>query len=243
MIRISIGNVGSGKTICEVREMIMHSDSHYYTNIKAKIDNITTIDHNSIFFKEKIVEGKKEKTVYQVNTEYWKNAITPCSVVLDEAHNILNPRKSMSKVNIAVTDWMAMIRRILGETEGTGELVLITQLPRRIDVISREMATEIRYHICHYHKICLKCNNSFKETSDQPEKLRYCPICGHGKIKKTGHQIEILKFQSMDQYNAWKIMGTQTYYKRYMITNINRFFGTYETLQWESMISQAYSEY
>ena len=167
MIRISIGNVGSGKTASEVREMALNKARRtYYSNINTKtIKNNVLIDPSMIVDKELVGEKKNKITnvvepvyKFKVNLEFWKGIKEPINVIIDEAHSILNSRRSMSKINILITDWLALIRRVLGQTEsGEGELVFITQLPRRIDSLARDMATQIRYHLCHYVKTCKKC--------------------------------------------------------------------------------------
>ncbi|MDX1373497.1 MAG: zonular occludens toxin domain-containing protein, partial [Nitrososphaeraceae archaeon] len=143
MIRISLGNPGSGKTACEVREMILNrSKRHVYTNINIKKKrthpHIKLLKPEYIIQKEikKIISSGKNKGTsiydYTLNTDFWKSITDPINVVLDEAHTIVNARRSMSKINILVTDWLALIRRVLGQSaSGYGELVLITQLPNR----------------------------------------------------------------------------------------------------------------
>ena len=149
MIKIILGNVGSGKTALAVREMFVNKlNRKTYSNIITKnLKNVVPITPRMII-KEEIVTYKKnrktgkEEPVYKhtLNVKFWKDIKEPINVVLDEAHSIINARRSMSKINIIVTDWIALIRRVLGQSEsGYGELVLISQLANRIDVIAREM--------------------------------------------------------------------------------------------------------
>lgn len=248
MIRISLGNVGSGKTANEVREMYLNKQKRKtYTNIVAKMDNVVPLNHEMIAKRNVVGEKKKrsgeieEITELKLNIEFWKGIKEPINVVLDEAHAIINSRRAMSKLNVIVTDWLALIRRVLGQTEGGyGELVFITQLPNRIDVIAREMATQIRYHICHYRMKCKKCEMSWSEHSELPEGAYKCFNCGHQKLKKYNHQIEIWHFKSMDDFNEWRYFYKKTYYKHYLVNDIEKYFPLYDTLQWDNMFSELY---
>ena len=250
MIRISIGNVGSGKTASEVREMALNKARRtYYSNINTKtIKNNVLIDPSMIVDKELVGEKKNKITnvvepvyKFKVNLEFWKGIKEPINVIIDEAHSILNSRRSMSKINILITDWLALIRRVLGQTEsGEGDLVFITQLPRRIDSIARDMATQIRYHLCHYVKTCKKCGMSWHENSDFPERYWQCISCGSYEIKKHGHKIEIWHFTSMASYYDWSFMGMNTFYKHYLVEDIEDYFPLYNTLQWDNLFSTLY---
>lgn len=219
-----------------------------YSNIiTKKLSHVIPIK-NDMIVKKEIVDHKKKKDgttepVYEMklNVEYWKGITEPISCVLDEAHAIINARRAMSKVNIIVTDWIALLRRVLGSSEsGYGELVLITQLPNRIDIIAREMATQIRYHICHYKKKCNKCGTAWQENSEMPEGLWFCPSCNSSNLKKYDHQIEVWHFPSMKHFIGWKEFSSKTFYKHYIIHDIEQYFHHYSTLQWENMFSDLY---
>ena len=245
MIRISLGNVGSGKTLTEVREMFINkSNRKYYSNIKTKLKHQFDIKPSMIINKEIIKEKKlrsgETEAVYKfsLNTQFWKNIKEPINVVLDEAHAIINARRSMSTKNIIVNDWLSLLRRVLGQSEsGYGELVLITQLFNRIDNIARDMATQIRYNVCHYSKICKDCGNMWNETSECPEQLWHCGRCGRSNIKKINYSVEVWHFENSNNYLAWKLYGQKSYYSHYFIKNIEKFFPLYNTLQWENMFS------
>jgi hypothetical protein len=234
MIRISIGNVGSGKTACEVREIFNNRNKFKtYSNIRTKIESQIDINPNMI------VDGEGKNI--SLNIDYWKQINEPINIVLDEAHSIINSRRSMSKVNVIMTDWIALIRRVLGESDlRAGELVLITQLPNRVDLICREMATQIRYHVCHYTKTCIHCNYSFYENSEFPERLTSCPICDSIQLKKHHFRIEIKAYKNMEAYNHHIISGEDTHFKHYFVTGIEKFFPMYNTLQWDNMFSDLY---
>ena len=138
-IRLCLGNVGSGKTVAEVRNMYLSNQRiKTYSNIVTKLKNQIDINPSK---KEKktVVDTKKKRNgelenVYEtkLNMDFWKKNTDVKNIVIDEAHSIINSRRSMSKINVLLTDWIALIRRILGSNDtGHGELVLITQLPNR----------------------------------------------------------------------------------------------------------------
>jgi len=253
MIRISLGNPGSGKTANEVRELFLNKTRRTtYTNIKMNKPKITPhvklLNMDMILNKELVNTVKKkgtgeERPIYdlKLNLNFWQNINEPINVVLDEAHTILNSRRSTSKVNIIMGDWLALIRRVLGSTEsGMGELVFITQLHNRIDVIAREMALQVRFHICHFIKTCDSCKYSWRENSETAEPERVCPACNHHIIYKHSHQIQIWHFKGMEEYINWKMLGIKSYHACYMVTDIEKYFPLYNTLQWDNMFSEYY---
>ena len=248
-IIISLGNIGSGKTACMVREMFLNKDMRTtYSNILTKglkfnkaIDPSMIIKRTLIDIKHKRDGSSEEIFKLELNKEYWQKVKEPVNVIIDEAHSIINARKARSPVNIVVSDWIALMRRVLGEDATTeGELVFITQLPRRIDVIAREMAHQVRYHTCHYIKTCEKCGTSWSENSDMPEKLKVCPYCGNFRMRKHTFQIEVWHFKGMDAYIGWKDFGLNSYYKHYFVRDIEYYFQFYETLQWDNLFSEYY---
>jgi len=184
---------------------------------------------------------KKEVTELKLNVDFWKQAIKKygsISVVIDEAHTVLNPRRAMSKKNILMTDFIALIRRILGSaSDGYGELILITQLERRLDPIAKEMATSVHYHICHYTKRCVKCGLTWKENNECPESIWACPKCESTDINKFDHVIEVWHFANMRKYLEWKDFGAKAYHRHYFITDIEDYFCNFFTLQWDNLIS------
>ena len=245
MIRIFLGNIGSGKTAMAIREMI-HSNPNMktYSNIitKKQVRN-TTISAGMIIKKEVMKIKKTGEAVYKktLNVEYWKKVQEKegaINVILDEAHTIINPRRSMSDTNKVMTDFLALLRRILGNSPaGYGQLTLITQLDRRIDVIAVEMATNVRFHLCHYLKTCQKCGNVYRENNDHPDPIFQCPNCSSWDIVKHSHIIEVWEFSNMDKYKAWDEFRYRTYFKHYYVNDIENYFSLYNTLQWDNLIS------
>ncbi len=246
MIRIIVGNVGSGKTALAVREMFHNVNKrNTYTNIQTQLPNTVEINAEMIM-KQEIVDHKTNKKtgetipIYKqtLNIDYWKAIKEPINVTLDEAHSIINARRSMSKTNIIITDWIALIRRILGENStGYGTLTFITQLPKRIDSIAREMATQIIYCRMHYQMKCAECATYWTENTEMPETVQSCPRCNSIKLIKSHHTIEAWNFKNIDHYELWYEMNKQTFYKHYFIKDISKYFNLYNTLQWDNLFS------
>jgi hypothetical protein len=249
MIKIYIGNIGSGKTANAVRELYYNkSDRKTYSNIiTKKIKNNIVID-SSMIIKEDAVDtitrksGKTEQVIKKtLNQDFWKNVEKPCNVVLDEAHSILNSRRAMSKTNQIITEWLALLRRILGSNDaGYGELTLITQLDNRIDIIARDMATLVKYHKCHFRKTCQRCFSTWNENSDIPEPVYNCPSCGSPKLKKSNFVIEVMHFRNIEYFRMWKEQGMKTFHARYYINDIEIIFPMYDTLQWDNLFTDSY---
>lgn len=246
MITISLGNVGSGKTATAVAMMKENPHKIFITNIDTKgkdFKHVFKLKSENIITKEVVSTKKDGSQTFKLslNIDFWKELIkkhSAVNVVIDEAHIFFNPRRSMSKLNIIMTDFLALLRRVLGSADGSGELLLITQLSRRVDVIAKEMATNVTYCIHHFTMTCSKCNATWKETNETADKKYFCPRCGGYHIKRSESLIEVLKFINMDSYDRWFIYRQKTYYKRFIITNIKEIFGNYETLQFNDLFSE-----
>lgn len=252
-IKIYLGNVGSGKTASCVREMYLNKEFRAtYSNIKSNIKGMRVISPEMIA-KRELIDTKKKRDgttepVYKLsmNTEFWKEEIKKhkhgINVIIDEAHSVLNARRAMSKANIIISDWLALIRRVLGSSDaGHGDLILISQLPRRLDPIARDMATQIRYHICYYRKTCKKCSKTWTEHSELPEPFQNCPYCNSFYLKKHSHKILVLHFDSFNKFEVFKELTQPTYYKRYFVLDIEKYFPMYDTLQWDNLFSELYN--
>jgi len=244
-----LGNIGSGKTLSAVKEMVDNIGGiTYYTNIKPKKKKLTPWIKNikpTMIVKKELLRMKKTGEAvfdFKLNTEFWRDdAQKPCTVVLDEFHSIMNPRRSMSKINIIVGDFIALLRRVIGEDPMIeGDLIIITQIGRRVESIVRDMAHLVKYHICHYTKYCNDCQLSWGENSEMPEKIKVCPSCGCNNLVKTDHAIEVFCFAGWNSFESWKEWGMNSYYKRYLINDGENYFSFYDTLQWDDMISELY---
>lgn len=245
MIRIILGNVGSGKTAFCVRLMALDwNHRRNYSNIITSLKNQIDLNKNMIIKKDLIRTVKKrngiEEPVYKlsVNIEFWKSIKEPINVIIDEVHSIFNARKGLSKWNIILSDWISMLRRVLGATEsGYGQLIMISQLQNRIDIIAREMATNITFVLCHYFKECKNCYCKWNEHSEMPELYHSCPQCGGLKIRKFSHKLEVWEFSKMESYLYWKEFGAKSFFKHYFVDDIEDYFEFYDTLQWENLLS------
>jgi ssDNA-binding Zn-finger/Zn-ribbon topoisomerase 1 len=245
-----LGKMGSGKTACAVREMVLATDDKTtFSNIilKGKKGKRKTIQiSRKMIFGEKEVSQKRDGTPNMkvvFNSPFWKATRTNypdgINVVIDEAHTLMDSRRSMSSENVIMNDFMSLLRRILGDSgEGYGELVLITQIGRRLDVNARELATSIHYHIAHYKRTCPKCKYNFWETNEVYLKPKVCPRCGYNRMTKGSFVIEKWEFDSMDALNMWIEHNSKSYLKHYYIMDIEKYFKFYDTYQWENLISE-----
>jgi hypothetical protein len=244
MIRIFLGNIGSGKTACAVREMALDQRRILtYSNIKTTLAWQHDLTPDKIIQKT-IIDTKTNKKTneqtpiyeYTVNMDFWTNIKEPLNIVLDEAHSILNSRRAMKSQNIIFNDWLALVRKILTNRDhASGNLTFITQLSNRLDVVARDMATHIRYHICHYFKTCTNCKCQWNESSDMPEIYDACPSCHGINLKKHNFIIEVFHFNSINSYHAWSIEGMKTFHKHYTIDDIEEYFGIYDTFQIDNL--------
>lgn len=242
MIRISLGPLGSGKTLCEVREMAINKfGRRYFTNIKTNLKHCTMLKPEMIVERE-LVGEKKGQPVYdwKLNQDFWQRQREPMNIVLDEVHNMMDSRRSMSKANVMMGNFLALLRRVLGAQQGDfGELVLITQLLRRVDIIAVELASEIRYHIMHYTKTCRKCGYSWTEDTEQPEGFYRCR-CGSMQLEKHHHYVEIYRFKGMAAFQNWRDFKEKSYFHHYLVKDVEQYFGVYNTLQWENLFETIY---
>lgn len=241
-----MGRLGSGKTACEVREMALNKfNRKYFSNIATKMPYVETLKPEMIIKRELIgTKGKKDpQPVYdwKMNQEFWLKQKDPMNIVLDEVHNMMDSRRSMSKANVIMGNFMALLRRVLGSQHGNyGELVLITQLLRRVDIIALELASEIRYHIMHYSKKCKDCGQEWRENTEMPEGYYRCIQCGSMNLKKYKHRAEVYRFRGMNEYQNWRDFQEKSYFHHYMINDIENYFGLYNTLQWSNLFESVY---
>lgn len=219
----------------------------FYSNIITKnVKNNIVITPDMII--KKVQTGVKKngdivykeefnKEFWQEQVERWKDKNVNISVVLDEAHEIFNARRAMSKTNRILGTFVALIRRVVTTSTGTGKLIMLTQLERRIDVIAKEMCSRVRFVLCHYQKTCKKCGFTWQENNEVSEIQYACPQCGNHKLAKYGHTIECWLFKTMENFVLWKYFGgKKTYFRHYYINDIENYFGNYSTLQWDNLI-------
>ena len=242
MITLYIGNIGSGKTLTAVREMATNQDITYHTNINTTLKNCVPLTWDKIILTEVTgTKNKRDGTVeeikeHKLNSEYWLKAKKPLSIVLDEAHNVLDARRSTSKKSIIMNNFGSLIRKFMGDDEKS-EIILITQLSRRLDIVWKEMAHEIRYFTCYYNIICSKCSATWPSDSDNPIRYKRCLLCGSLDLKKIDHVIEVKLFAGLDAYYDWHFEKKNSFYNNYAIKDVNNYFKYYNTKQIENLLS------
>lgn len=250
MIRISCGNIGSGKTASEVRELFYNlSGRKTYTNIKTDFPYCVELKPEYIIKKTLVKTKRTGEEVFKLsfNKKFWEENHEPINVTFDEISAIYDARRSMSKLNVIFSQFQNSLRRVLGNTDaGTGELVYITQWIESIDPRARMACTQIRHHSCDYQKTCKKCGCYWFENSDDPEHLQICPHCFSKDLLKHNHSVVVKKFGFKDEITAeqnffkWRDFGEETYYDEYTIEDIEQYFPHYNTLQWENLFEDYY---
>lgn len=140
MIIIYLGGIGSGKTISAVRDIYNHPDNFPYTGFALK-----KMKHHRLIFDDIIISDVNKsgkKVPVDVNWNFWKTAREEhknFSIYLDEAHNIISSRSSMSRRNKLMSNWISQIRKIL-YTSPKNHIHIISQTYRRLDINFRELA-------------------------------------------------------------------------------------------------------
>lgn len=136
MIILILGGIGSGKTLSIIKQII-DTKQYALTNFKLKgIDNYSRIKVSDI------IKDDREKKTKSVNWEYWdsmRKNHDSYSIYLDEIHNLIHSRRSMTKTNILMSKWISQIRKILSD-HPKNHIYCISQTIRKIDVDFRELA-------------------------------------------------------------------------------------------------------
>lgn len=244
MIRVFLGNLGSGKSACAVKEIIdSESNRKTYTNLNT--NNVK----NAVFIKPsdiiQIIPNPKDKKkeLFQLNIKYWKKQKKPLNVLWDEIHLTANSRKSTSKVNMVLSQFMAMARRITGfDKRGYGHFTFIAQKERTIDVNIRELCNEIIYHISYWRITCNDCGKFVYWTSEK-QQLEQCLNCGSWDIFKDDVYVLRLFFNKWENYYRYT-EGEQGrfHFKRQFVYDIEDYFQYYDTMQisnvWDSYVTR-----
>jgi len=245
MIKIYLGNVGSGKTLSAVRDMCINKNHRVmFSNIETKgVKNNIVIKGSMIIKKDVIGYKKSGEPLYKfsLNEQYWRDMVAKygcIDIILDEIHTLLNSRRGMTKQAVIMTDFLSLLRRILGSKQNQGDLIMITQLERRIDIIAKEMCNHCRFHICHFTKTCQDCGKSWNENNEMPEQKYSCPRCQNINIMIHSHVIEVWHFSCVDDFIRWKYFGKKMYYKHYFINDAPLYFVKYNTLQWGNLLTE-----
>lgn len=134
MIICLIGGIGEGKTLSVIREIIKNSQP-CYTNFDVKIPDCYRLKLSDI-----IIKSDKLKD-WGVNWQFWEDARKKnrnFSIYLDEIHNIIHARGSMTKRNQLMSVWVSQIRKILSDS-ATSHLYIISQTISKIDKDFRDL--------------------------------------------------------------------------------------------------------
>lgn len=155
MIIIIIGNVGTGKTVSMIRQMLIRINA-YKKAINAgatkkpykavinfnvpKIKQTYRIKIEDIVlekYEEKISPtGKKvSKLKKVVNWGFWENLRDKYNydIFLDEFNSVVNARDSNTANNKIISKWLFQIRKILGSSE-LNNIYIVTQHQNQIDI-------------------------------------------------------------------------------------------------------------
>ena len=89
-------------------------------------------------------------------------------------------------------------------------------------------------------KTCENCGATWTENSEMPEGYIICPQCSSNKLQKHSHKVEVWHFPNMQKFLAWHQMGMKTYYRWYIVKDIEKYFSMYNTLQWDNLLSDFY---
>jgi len=255
MIRIFLGNVGSGNTISAVREIFDAQDNPnalpIFSNIVTKTKGKYALKKNTCITREMIVEKTLVKTTkpgeevfkLKFNKEFWleqKDKYVGFNGGLDEFLTLMDSRRFMSKQSRVLNDMLSLIRKICNNPNSDSTLTIISQLVGRIDVNARELATEIRYHIGLWDKKCLKCGAYWTEHSDLPDfqKHRNCPNCGSYQLEKFDSRIIVHFFANVREFELWYYQRSPTILQTIRINNIEKYFPYYDTFQLTNLISE-----
>jgi len=199
-IHIITGGIGSGKSLSIVKEIITRNQV-CFTNFHVRHKLAIRLKYEHLFKLD------DKGNIQSVNFEFWKKVKEKYGgfdIYLDEFHNVMNSRRSMSKKNVIISDWLAQIRKVLGDSE-KNNLYLISQKLRRIDVNCKDLS--------HKAITCIKKTFSNKVLTTVYEEGK--------KINKMLPLTMIYKFhfKDADAMSAYESYGIDT------CENVTRFIG------------------
>lgn len=146
MIICYLGGIGSGKTVSVVREIVLRQQiygSIAFTNFRLKNIEYTRLKVSDIINEEQYKTQAGNKSVKtSVNWEFWdkvRKSNPAFCIYLDEIHNLIHARNSMSRTNKALSKWVSQIRKMLYD-KANNHLFIISQTIRKIDVDFREIS-------------------------------------------------------------------------------------------------------
>ena len=218
MIRIILGLPGSGKTLSAVK-MVMKSKEYCLTNFNVRKEKVERLKIQDVIRHEENKKGEMRPVA--VNWDHWRGLIKKYSgfdVFIDELHQIMHSRSSMTKRNILMAQWVAQIRKVTGENERF-DFVCISQELERIDIAVRDLA----YHVIH----C-------KKMTDE----RRIPTTIYRKGRKVTVDLpavwvintHFVGDGAVARYSRWRLQNVKTYnYRTYF--KGNRFMQYYDSYE------------
>lgn len=166
MIFILTGGIGSGKTLSAIKNIHEHPEQTAFINFTCKLKNTHRLRYSDIVMTQIVKDGNKDKKIQSVNWDFWKKQQhKPFSIYLDEVHNIISSRRSISKSNILMSEWVSQIRKILGDNKDC-HLFLMTQTMRKIDINFRDLAHALIVCAKFKAKGCLWIRQDFYGSED-----------------------------------------------------------------------------
>lgn len=234
MLTVYLGNLGSSKTTCAVRDMVIdNSGLPIHTNIvTSKIPGVT-LHKNKELLKTTIDDsGKKPKEKIVFNRDYWLGLKKPMSIYWDEFHFVADSRDSMTASNKACTEFISMARRIIGfDQYGYPDFVMICQKLGTLDVRIRELVTTIVYHVLNFLHTCEECEYVKWYSSEKPN-LKLCPWCQQRSLVKSDYYSTRFFFKDETSFNEWFYNGEKTYHSKLYIPDIASYWSYFDTLQY-----------
>lgn len=140
MIIALIGNIGEGKSVSMIKEIVTRKN-FVLTNFHIKYS------HHRLRYTDFFIMDEDNRII-GVNWQFWddmRKKHKDFSIFLDEVPSIVHSRASMTKRNIYLSHWISQVRKILSDSPNS-HLYIVSQTPRKIDVNWREL--------CH---IVIKC--------------------------------------------------------------------------------------
>lgn len=119
MIIAISGGVGSGKSVTAVKYAVdsMNRNIPVLTNFELRkvSSNYIRLKKDDVITKVNEINEQTNKPVIKkvVNWEFWNNHRNS-DIFLDEVHNLISSRNSMSKDNRLYSEWISQIRKIWG---------------------------------------------------------------------------------------------------------------------------------
>lgn len=144
MIRLILGQPGSGKTLTAVKT-IHDAEDQVFTNFRVRLKDVERIKMEDVILVDRDETGKLMPKTARVNWDFWKATIKRRGgfhIIIDELHNIMHSRMAMSKQNILMSQWVAQIRKVTGENERF-DFVCVSQEIGRVDIAVRDLTSEI----------------------------------------------------------------------------------------------------